>query len=69
LSRNGGTYFYRCLFAKLVWQVVHFTFNIPPLANIKNLFGRWLNGIDKKNERTNSCSSLCADLGNMKLSQ
>jgi hypothetical protein len=40
--------FIQCPFAKLVWQVVHFTFNIPPLANIKNLFGRWLNGIDKK---------------------
>jgi hypothetical protein len=34
-------------FAKMVWQVVHFTFNIPPPANIKNMSGRWLNGIDK----------------------
>jgi hypothetical protein len=39
--------FIQCSFAKIVWQVVHFTFNIPPPANIKNLFGRWLNGIDK----------------------
>jgi hypothetical protein len=39
--------FIRCPFAKMVWQVVHFTFNIPPPTNIKNLFGRWLNGIDK----------------------
>jgi hypothetical protein len=40
--------FIQCPFAKIVWQVVHFTFNIPPPANIKNLFGRWINGIDKK---------------------
>jgi hypothetical protein len=40
--------FIRCPFAKLVWQVVFFTFNVPPPVNIKNLFGRWLNGIDKK---------------------
>jgi hypothetical protein len=31
--------FIRCPFAKMVWQVVHFTFNIPPPANIKNMFG------------------------------
>jgi hypothetical protein len=40
--------FIRCPFAKLVWQVIGFTFNIPPPTNIKNLFGRWLNGIEKK---------------------
>jgi hypothetical protein len=40
--------FIRCKFAKLVWQVVHFTFSIPP-PNIKNyLFANWLNGIDLK---------------------
>jgi hypothetical protein len=27
---------------------VHFTFNIPPPVKITNLFGNWLNGIDKK---------------------
>jgi hypothetical protein len=40
--------FIQCPFAKLVWQVVHFTYNIPPPTNIKNIFGRWLIGIDKK---------------------
>jgi hypothetical protein len=36
------------LFSRLVWRVVHFTFNIPPPINITNLFGNWLNGICKK---------------------
>jgi hypothetical protein len=40
--------FIRCKFAKLVWQVVHFTFNMPPPTNIKNLFENWLNGTDRK---------------------
>jgi hypothetical protein len=35
-------------FARLVWRVVHFTYNIPPPTNINNLFGNWLNGIDKQ---------------------
>jgi hypothetical protein len=39
--------FIRCPFA-LVWQVVYFTFNILAPTNIKNFFGQWLNGIDKK---------------------
>jgi hypothetical protein len=40
----------RCTFAKLIWRVVHHTFNMPPPTNIKFLFGNWLNGIDKKTE-------------------
>jgi hypothetical protein len=60
--------FIRCPFAKLVWQVVFFTFNVPPPANIKNLFGQWLNGIDK-NKTTDSCRSMQVDLGNVELSQ
>jgi hypothetical protein len=40
--------FLRCNFAKLIWQVVYFTFNIPPPTNIKNLFGNLLNGIEKR---------------------
>jgi hypothetical protein len=47
-QRSSGEHlFLKCKFGKLVWQVVHFTFNIPPPTNVKNLFGNWLNGIDK----------------------
>jgi hypothetical protein len=35
-------------FAKIVWQFVFFTYNIPPPTNIKNMFDNWLNGINKK---------------------
>jgi hypothetical protein len=35
-------------FARLVRRVVYATFNIPPPSNITNMFGNWLNGIDKK---------------------
>ena len=33
---------------QLIWCVVFSTYNIPPLTNIKNMFGNWLNSIDKK---------------------
>jgi hypothetical protein len=39
--------FLKCKFATLIWRVVHLTFNMPPPSNIKNMFGKWLNGIDK----------------------
>jgi hypothetical protein len=37
-----------CPFSKLLWRMVFFAFNLPPLANITNMFGNWLNGVDKK---------------------
>ena len=40
--------FVSCPFARLIWRVVHFTYDIPPPANVTNMFGNWLNGIDKK---------------------
>jgi hypothetical protein len=40
--------FISCSFSRLVWRVVHFTFNIPPPTNVNNLFRNWLNGIDKQ---------------------
>jgi hypothetical protein len=40
--------FISCLFARLIWRVVHFTYNIPPPINVTNIFGNWLNGIVKK---------------------
>jgi hypothetical protein len=39
--------FIKCKLSRLIWRVVQFTFNMPPPANIKNMFGNWLNGIDK----------------------
>ena len=40
--------FILCPFARLIWRVVFCTYNIPPPTNVTNMFGNWLNGIDKK---------------------
>jgi hypothetical protein len=40
--------FFTCPFARLIWRVVHFTFDIPPSANVTNMFGNWLNGVEKQ---------------------
>jgi hypothetical protein len=34
-------------FARLLWRVIYFTFNISAPTNVKNLFGKWLIGVDK----------------------
>jgi hypothetical protein len=39
--------FFKCPLARLVWRVVISTFNIVPLANVMNMFGNRLNGVDK----------------------
>jgi hypothetical protein len=51
--------FISCSFSRLVWRVVHFTYNIPPPTNINNLFGNWLNGIDKQT-KARICVGVCA---------
>jgi hypothetical protein len=40
--------FITCPFSHLVWRVVHFMYNIPPLTNVTNIFGNWLNWIHKR---------------------
>jgi hypothetical protein len=40
--------FISCPFAKIVWRIIHLTFNISPPMDITNLFGNWLAGIPKK---------------------
>jgi hypothetical protein len=55
--------FFHCPFAKLIWRTIQFTFNIPPPANVTNMFGNWLNGVDKKNKnnvRIGICSLMWA---------
>jgi hypothetical protein len=39
--------FLSCPFAKLIWRMIFFTYNIPSPANITNIFGNWLNGVQK----------------------
>ena len=40
--------FISCPFAKNLWRMIFFTFNITPPTNIANMFSNWLNGVEKK---------------------
>jgi hypothetical protein len=42
--------FLSCPFAQIIWRMIYFTYNIPPPANITNMFGNWLNGVEKKDK-------------------
>jgi hypothetical protein len=37
-------------FARIVWRMVYFTYNIAPPINISNMFGNWLNGVDRNDK-------------------
>jgi hypothetical protein len=55
--------FFTCPFARLIWKTIQFTFDIPPPANVTNMFGNWLNGVEKKTKaqiRTNICALMWA---------
>ena len=39
--------FISCTFARDIWGLVHFTFNIYPPTSFSNMFGGWLNGVEK----------------------
>jgi hypothetical protein len=55
--------FIGCPFAKIIWRMMYLTYNIPPPANISNMFGRWLNGVRKNDTRENSDWGICSLLG------
>jgi hypothetical protein len=42
--------FISCPFAQIIWRLIYYTFNLTPPTNIKNMFGRWLMGVDKTNK-------------------
>ena len=42
--------FFDCPFAKVLWRIVHLAFNITPPKNTANLFGNWLNGVNKRDK-------------------
>ena len=46
--------FISCPFARLLWRIVNFAFDLQPPTNITSMFGNWLNGIDRKSTRLNS---------------
>jgi hypothetical protein len=55
--------FFTCPFARLIWRIIQFTFNIPPPANVTHMFGNWLNGVEKKSKaqiRTGICALMWA---------
>jgi fructose-specific phosphotransferase system IIC component len=43
-------FFISCPFTQLIWRIIYMTFNLPPPANIANLFGNWLNGVSKEDK-------------------
>jgi hypothetical protein len=45
---NTSYCFCECPLAKIIWRLVHMTFGLSPPKNVKNLFGNWLVGIDKR---------------------
>ena len=48
--------FIKCNLARDVWRLVHFTFNVYPPTSISNMFGSWLNGIDKATKAKVDCN-------------
>lgn len=42
--------FLSCTFAKIIWRMIYFTHHITPPTSITNMFGNWLNGMERKNK-------------------
>lgn len=42
--------FISCPFARLLWRLVNFTFDLPPPTTITNTFRNWLNGVDRNSK-------------------
>ena len=63
LDESVDHLFIRCSFARQIWRLVHFTFSITPPTSATNLFGNWLNGVDKTTKdsiRVGVCAFLWA---------
>jgi hypothetical protein len=40
--------FFDCQMSRIMWMIVHVSFNISPLVNIEHMSTGWLNGINRK---------------------
>jgi hypothetical protein len=58
--------FIACPFAQILWRMLYFAYNITPPSNITNMFGNWLNGVDKSYKKSIriGISALCWALWN-----
>jgi hypothetical protein len=53
-----------CPSLKILWHIVHISFNISPPKNIKNLFENWLHKVEKLEKKgTNPGGLLCFIVG------
>jgi hypothetical protein len=43
--------FISCPFTQMIWRIIYMTSNMPPPANIVNMFENWLNGVSKKDKK------------------
>jgi hypothetical protein len=40
--------FVECTPTKMIWRIVRISFGVSPPKNVTNLFGNWLNGLNKR---------------------
>ena len=40
--------FISCPFTRHIWRLIHFTISISPPTSVANMFGHWLDGVDKR---------------------
>jgi hypothetical protein len=43
--------FFNCHYARFLWGLTYFTFNIPPPSNVEHMFGSWTNRVGGKLKR------------------
>ena len=46
----GEHLFISCALAKLIWRTINFTYDLPAPSNVTNMFGNWLNGVDRQSK-------------------
>ena len=50
IRRNLQTFYLLLALLHVVFELVQYTFNITPPSNVSNMFGDWLDGVEKKNK-------------------
>jgi hypothetical protein len=48
VTKDSINHFLICSFARLIWGTIQLTFNMSPPSNVTNMFGNWLNRVEKR---------------------